>query len=422
MVKIIRNILKAKKPTILIKYLKIFLKLMSISLLVGIALLTLVFSIPNSTVEENTNYSLELIKKEGISPKPFFNTKSCMLDNHTDRMMLQKTIIQTELSNPVRAAMDANNYSRYWHGYQTYLRPLIALTTYNNIRYLNMFVLFVLIFLVFSLIKEKLNIGIAISFALASTNVCLFMVPFSMTFMPVFVVTFTTMCILLKNSEIYRNDISLFKMFLVIGILVSYFDLLTTPLITLGMPLAIIILLEIYKNKDFTIKRGIAYICRCSLSWVTGYSVFWSLKWVAGSLILRKNLFTDAKEQIDFRVSGNEEYPLQRWQAIKDNYELLSVSGDNLKTIIILLTIVFLILFIFFHKEFKNVKKIIPLFIISTFPYIWFYTLGNHSVIHSRFTYRIQIITLFSLLSSLTYIINWDKFIKYFRILFKETK
>lgn len=51
--------------------------------------------------------------------------------------------------------MDNSAYSRYWPGYQILLRPLLEIFTYFQIKYLLMFVVFILFALCIILLKGK---------------------------------------------------------------------------------------------------------------------------------------------------------------------------------------------------------------------------------------------------------------------------
>jgi hypothetical protein len=393
----------------LLTYPKIFFTF----IIVSVSLLSISYAIPNSFLKRNVEISLNVIKEEKISPKPFFNTKSCMLDNHTDRMMFQKAIIENYIDNPLKAAMDVNDYARYWHGYQIFLRPLLTVMSYRSIRYLNMFILFILLCYSFSLIREKIGIGIALAFIISAINVCIFIVPISLTFMSVFVITLISICIILKSTENSDNQIYFSKYFFITGILVSLFDLLTTPLITLGIPLLILLLSDLHNIEEIALKNQFLKIIKYSILWVTGYASFWASKWALGSIILQKNIFKDALNTAGFRINGNYNYPLgNRTVAITQNFNLLSISGDNLTPLLLSILVIIGILFIFYRKPVNKMKNILPLLFVGAYPYVWLYVLASHSQIHARFTYRNQMISIFSVISSIIYLIQWDEVVK----------
>ena len=69
------------------------------------------------------------------------------------------------------------------------------------------------------------------------------------------------------------------EFFLIVGILTSYFDFLTYPVVTLGIPLCCYFLLEsdrLWNN----IKRLTGF----SVSWAIGYAGMCAAKWVIADL------------------------------------------------------------------------------------------------------------------------------------------
>lgn len=392
-----------KKKTI--KFLMIYFG----SIFLFVILMTLAYSIPNSLVEDNVKVSMKVIKSEGVYPKLFFNSYACALDNFTDNLMLDKSIIQSDSKNALWAAMDINNYARYWHGYQVLLRPLLVLISYQHIRYINMFVMFILLCLVFSLIHQKLGVKISIAYIIALVSTYVFIVPMSMQFMSVFVIMLLTSYIILLNDRNGKN-IRISELFFITGMVTNFFDLLTAPLITLGMPLLVLLNLRLKQNEGAYLKKNLVNTLSYSFLWTLGYSLCWLGKLIIGSIILNKNVIIDAFKQAVFRTTGNQIYHLDRLSMLMSNiHRLFPMSGVGLVVFaLILLTFVFVVILLY-KKSLSSVRNVIPFLIVGIYPYIWFNILASHSAIHSFFTYRIQMITLFAVLISIIYIIDWEK-------------
>ena len=114
-------------------------------ILVFFVTMTIAYSLPNERIEINTQSSLESIEYVENYPNVFYSERSASLDLFTDRVMLNMNFVQNQDNyNVVQQAMDNNAYSRYWHGYQIFLRPLLEIFTYSQIKYLLMFVVFIL--------------------------------------------------------------------------------------------------------------------------------------------------------------------------------------------------------------------------------------------------------------------------------------
>lgn len=74
--------------------------------------------------------------------------------------------------------------------------------------------------------------------------------------------------------------------FLIIGMLTSFFDFLTYPLFTLGMPLILISVLG-----TFSSVQKLCDIVKNSIFWGIGYGGMWCGKWMVGSILTGDNLF-----------------------------------------------------------------------------------------------------------------------------------
>ena len=112
---------------------------------VFVLLMTLVYMIPNSKIEWHREYSLYVFYDIEETWESFGNlfglhSQPGMMDNTTDRIMIREALIGDESMSALEAAIYMNGYTRYWHGYQVVLRPLLVLYQLHQIRYLNMFI------------------------------------------------------------------------------------------------------------------------------------------------------------------------------------------------------------------------------------------------------------------------------------------
>ena len=112
-------------------------------------------------------------------------------------------------------------------------------------------------------------------------------------------------------------------------------------------------------------------------------------------------------------MNGNEQYPVKRLEVIKKNFEIF--YNPIAKYIVIGITIIWGIMFVLYRKPIKNFNILIPLLCISIVPYIWYIAFAGHSSIHCWFTYKIQAMSIFAILSAMFYTIDENqigKFIK----------
>ena len=346
--------------------------------------LVLVCLIPNDAIEVWYKKSMDQISAEEPYPSYFFNADAAIMDNFTDKLMIQNSRVSDNYRNAFEAAMDNNGYARYWNGYILTLRPLLTFLSYQQIRYLNMYLFLLLFCLVFSGLHRQIGFPQALAFVLSVAGTFAVLIPESLQYVSVYFIMLGMMCVLLYARGKARVGI----LFMVCGMVTNYFDILTAPLLTLGMPLILWVLLER--------KTGIRELFRLSLLWGLGYAGCWIMKWCLGSLILHRNVFADALQTAQFRVAGNSEYPLNRMEALRVNAVTYWLAKGNRPFAV--LTILIALAAFFFRRNLEFDRSLAPrLLIIAFFPLVWVLILANHSQLHYFYTYRIHAVTAFAL-------------------------
>lgn len=383
------------------KQLKLFLLTAASLLLIYIISLTIVFCFPNKWIQENVDSSIEILNTEQDYPAYIFHSDAVSLDNFTDKLILQKAV-KTQ-SNPLVYAMDVDNYARYWHGYNIITRALLVFCNILQIRYLLMMTFYLLFGFTCIQIYKRFKLAGALPFILGMVCIYPNTVNTSLQFSSVFLLTLIfTNVILLFYEKLGKN---VFLAFFIFGSVTNFFDLLTTPIVTLGVPLLFLLLL----SEDHLYKKLISII-KTSISWGAGYGFTWAGKWIIGSLILQKNVLLEAKESISIRTAGTESYVLDRKFAFMTNWNNI-VPPFSIKYAIVLFILGGIILFLL-CKKYQDIRNkligLIPLLFVGSYPFIWYYVLGNHSQVHHFFTYRTQLIFVLAILFFFFYpIISW---------------
>lgn len=281
-------------------------------------------------------------------------------------------------------------YDRYWQGQNAILRPLLLLFDYKDILRLNMLVqLGLMLWIAYLLPRRQLGyllLPFVILFGAltpAATSLCL-------QYTPCFLIMAGGCAFLLCYPDAVKKHSWLF--FLSLGMATSYFDFLTYPLVTLSIPLVLYLNLE---NTSW--KQRLQQIIRLCLWWGVGYVGFWAEKWLLGSLVLRENLFLEARDSILLRASHETVGQAITYTAtLKNNLQPYALRTWILLWVLLALGSLLLAL----HRRVLSVRRLTalaPLILVACMPFVWYYFTQNHSYIHFSFTHRELAITFFAL-------------------------
>lgn len=386
-----------------------------ISIFLGVVLLTISYCLPNTPIRNNVISSAETIQSEGLYPS-IFSWCTSYLDNYTDSLMLNTAAYNGTLP-PVVEAMKAHryyysyqmpdtelinyyikglqydyvdSYTRYWHGYQAVLKPLLTFTDLNGIRIINsIFHLSLVITLIVLLRKKSLKHLIApflISYLLIMPVAIAMSIQYSQCFFVLMVSSIMTVtCI---GREEY-DDIFLL-IILISGIVTSYLDLLTYPLVTFGVPF----LFYISEKRFCSCKDFLLSFIKCGIFWCVGYALMWVGKWVVGTIITNENLFTLAIHQA------------QSWTKSSDiAYMLYNNIRDFAYTPFMILAVIYCFINLVKIAKSKTIIKVsdvIPFIIISLLPLLWYLAIPSHSSVHHFYTNKILMITALSIMCMLS--------------------
>ena len=276
----------------------------------------------------------------------------------------------------------AIEYARYWHGHLIFLRPLLTIFSYTEIKIISYIFHFILFLMLLYKIKKKIGLKfiIAIIFGFIVTEGYLVYSCLEETIG--FSLILIGSNVLLSINKKYYG-----KFFFILGMLTAFFDLLTIPVAILVFPLIILILMENNKSiKELTI-ACIKYITLFAIS----YALMWASKWIIVDLVYNRNLVKNAIGQALYRSSSK-------------NIRLLSVELFNIVYIglpvaiyVGIIYILNIIIAIFEKIKFRKVTDIIAknLFLefIGITPFIWYALIREHSLSHAYFTHRSLIVT-----------------------------
>lgn len=403
--------------------------LVLLSAALGTALLVGAYALPKDAMCAHVADSVELLAYENGYPRVIEGWHVSMLDNYTDTVMLLTAIggnageslaalamnaprpalwggnwlighIDTLADNGMPQDVQQTIYPRYWHGYLILLKPLLLAFDYPQIRIVNMLVQGFLLLAVMALVLRRVGRGCAV--ALTAAILCLTPVtlPLSMQFSACYYMMLLALLFLLSWRERLQERGNGLLFFCAVGILTNYFDLLTYPIITLGIPLAVYLLTQ----KDATVLSSLGTAAACSLFWGFGYAAMWTLKWTIATALTGSNVFADAISAIGERTSlmGGGELgagEITRLSTIRALVAMLKRRPYLLMAAGIVLGCVWLVLRKRATIGVTRACVHVPSWLcIALMPFAWYAVMPNHSYTHYFFTFRALAVTVFALL------------------------
>ena len=405
------------------KFLQIIIGV-TLSVLIGAALMIFIYSLPNARAVENIREALPLYEREGTYPSWALGEHS-KLDNFTDAIILLEIIHPTEdLINaamlnprfgktqdeePVEALIkvlrgDSTGlseiiYPRYWHGYLVIIKPLLTVMKANHLRMLFAYAVFILFVVALLLCQKVLGTPYALALAAAVMILNLVSVSMSFQFAPIYLITMTAIIFMLKkNRHLFGNDLYNY-FFAAVGILIAFFDFLTYPIFSVVMLLIFWYVLNLRGLLKEKLSAVLKMMSGLLISWGIGYAGMWSGKWIISQILTGYDTFANAIHQaaVYSRVGNdlaNIGWQITAFGAIQRN---IAVLGHGTIRIFLFTAIIFMLYILIKRRHYLTRRLILPYLFPAAVPFIWYAFASGHSHIHAFFTYRNLAATIFAL-------------------------
>ena len=443
---------------VLIKYILVFVILIGIYL----TLMMITSLIPSSSLENNVRKSSEVLAQEGEKVTYNLGYKEEYIFTFTDALMIN-TAYSVDSNHPLESSIlarknyipgqtkivypdsqynlganekyinnnngdlyqtkelyglmhgdnieDSYEYARYWHGYLTILRPLLVLFDYLGIRVILLAVTLICVLTMIVLLCKKVNIASGIIYGIGLLAISIFIVSKSINEILIFLVAFIASIILLLKKDTKKN-IGIF--FFIIGSIANFIDLLTAPLVTLGLTAITYFLIIQKKEEKANVKEYFIDILKIGFSWTMGYGITWATKWAITEIFYGRPIISQAIEQALFR----SDVPTYKGEALFTPVDVIKRNLDYLSrpVINVILTIVLIYVIISMIINYKkkvniieNLKTCIPYIILFFFPIVWYLAIKQHSYTHVNFTYRILVISIICFLIIIEKVLSKQK-------------
>lgn len=406
----------------------------AVTLAVLFVLLLVAYALPGGPVRHNLVASAQTIQQEGLYPE-FFGFKLFQMDNYTDTIMLFEAASADE-SDPLTAMMTNTtynvenfetmaddlqtyltaraagealpdslqpfSYARYWHGYLIWLRPLLCLMPYGGVRVVQMIVLAALLVVTLVGLNRQAGGRAVLWFLASQLAVTVFFVPRQVQFFTCFMIAYAGCAWVVAKP---RGPRQMAVALVVLGVCTAFCDLLVTPILTLGLPMAV--WLVTLPQRLCASPRQCAMVVSGSLCWGFGYAGCWAFKWVLAGLVTGQNVLGDALHQAEVRTSADTWHGIELTWGNIFRFVVDTLSSHGLLWPLLLFAVLAAALFALCVRSRAALGRALPLGLTALMAPVWLAVLRTHSIQHGWFTWRSLGVTLFAGIAFVYYACSW---------------
>lgn len=390
----------------------------------GLALLVGVYMIPTDTIRANVSKSMPQLSRETTSFSIMQGIPGTKQDNFTEAQYLNEAMVSSKEVGHLGGALGgytfnageqkplenlnkviANgfqdgvypHYVRFWNGYLTVLKPILTVTDYFGVRQINLLSMGLLFLWLCSLMDKRGLKKYILGASLAILSIHPVTVAMSMTFYGFFLCTIIPCIIILRWNEWLLKGRHYAYFFELVGICAFFFNMNYFQIITFGIPLALMFLVNGMPQTKQMLRQTLMYF----IAWLTGFAGMMVIKWLLYALVYDPDIFRTIFENILFRVSDDDgAYP--RGKALKMNLkEFAQNSWWAYTELAFLLTGMIRWLSAKERRKLCVTDWLFPLLMLL-FPTVRCLIFANHVSIHYWVTYRVFAMFIMALNLSLT--------------------
>ena len=289
------------------------------------------------------------------------------------------------------------HYGRYWHGSTFLMRFLLLMADYTSLRiFFYILSSLLLVWLVVALFR-RCGLAVASLFVLALTLVNVFIMQFSIQLLPVLALALIGSLVVLNHV---KNPVQLYRLLFVLGSLTAFFDLLTCPILTWGVPLSVYLIMQQRHPLPAPLLRRVREWVAASLLWVVSYGATWVSKWGIATLLTGENVVRDGASQLSVRAGAYIDY--SRLDALTRNLDLIPWPY-----VCICLTILVALAAWRFNR--RGIPTALLCLLTALPPLAWYLVVADHSYLHYWFTYRSLAVSLLAVFFAAVALVDWRR-------------
>lgn len=289
------------------------------------------------------------------------------------------------------------HYGRYWHGSTFLMRFLLLTGDYISLRILFYLISTLLLAWVAVVLYRQLGTLPMLLYMLALAMVNVYMMQLSIQFLPVLLISLAASLWVLYRV---RDPRQMCMLMFVVGSLTTFFDLLTCPMMTWGLPMCVFLMKQHRTSHCPKPADRLKTWTLSSLLWMVGYGLTWVFKWIIATVLTGENVIRDGARQ--FAIRAGQEIDYSRWDALLNNLNLILWPYVSL-------TLVLLVAAALWRFNRKGLPTALLCLLTAIPPLLWYLVTADHSYLHNWFTYRSLSVVLLALFFSIASIIDWPR-------------
>ncbi len=389
-------------------------------------------AIPNSALQENYERSAWYFGQVDAFHFHDGDKRHAIADNYADSITLNIAWHMGNGESPFAAAIETNyydgeelgentgllqsveegakpnnDYTRYWHGNALLARILHLFTDVNGMKAVGFATALVMASLVVAVLARRGHADLAVFLVVSLAAVRMWNISLSLEYQAAFIVALL-MCVPFLLAE-RGGDRWLPVLSTAAGVLVAFFDFLTTETLSILLPLMLVVAVRAREGRLATFRESLVLLAECGLCWLAAYAGAFVVKWVAASLVTGENELALALSSASVRVGVSTELaavestgPLAGLVA---NLATLFGGTDRVQVLRAALGVaaslgVLAVAWRALASEEPRRDAAALLLILGAVVILRYLALGSHSFRHDFFTYRALAASIFALLAA----------------------
>ena len=404
-----------------INALRVFLRYVAVFVcitLFGLLLLYAAGRVPQQKVRKGLLQSRPVLEEmyggfhDGINPSILgFSRSNYWLDPDTEGKILQLSYQMDTEANPVNVLLnpmytgdetflqtvedgqtdyadeDTTYYVRYWMGFRAFVRPLLSICDYLDIRQLFIWIVGLLCLGAALTLQKHVNWFAAMLFGICFLGAGGITISISIHYSMCFILAFAgiiAMPLTTREDRLLSGPMLLF----ILGALTQYFDFYSAPLVTCILPTVTHLLISQKKGGLQTPATSLARMGQCLLAWLAAYLGMWLCKLTLTQLFTNQPAFSSALKAVRFWMIHDATTPTY----FHAKNALLMCGKSLLSYELIAFSIVaagiWLILFCKNPAKRAGFLRSICYLVLGALPVLWIIMTTRPSITHFYFQYR----------------------------------